>query len=96
MKINQNSVPVKNPAVFSMKPTSDEIVLINADSAVSIALTNHTAVCIWELIDGKTKIKEIIHKINIIYKNVPESVETDVLNLIDQLSKKGFIGFEMK
>ncbi len=86
--------PLQNPAVLSRKIFENEMVLVNADSAVSLALSNPTAVSVWEMVNGKNSIKNIIDGIKNQFKNVPDTVTEDVQNLLDLLKRDGFIGFE--
>ena len=92
--MNLTSKPIQNPAILARKVFDDEMVLVNADSAVSLALTNQTAVVVWEMIDGKNRVQDIIDGVTRHFQNVPESVSRDVQNLLIELSRDGFIGFE--
>jgi len=91
-----SSRPLQNPAVLSRKLLDDEMVLVNADSAISLALTNRTAVVIWEMADGKNSIQDIIDKVSSQFQDVPDGVSDDVLTLLDMLAQDGFVGFEWK
>jgi len=71
------------------------MVLVNADSAVSLALTNQTAVTVWEHIDGNNTIQVIIDSVKCQFQEVPATVNEDVLALLELLSQDGFIGFEL-
>ncbi len=90
-----SSIPVKNPAVLSRKLFANEMVLVNGDSAVSLALTNQTAVTVWELSDGRNSIRNIISQVTEQFQNVPDSAAADVQELIELLASDGFIGFEV-
>ena len=92
--MNYSSTPVKNPAVLARKIVDDELVLVNADNATSLALTNQTAVTVWERVDGKNTIQDIIKEVEHQFQDVPQTVSNDVLDFIDLLTQDGFIGFE--
>ncbi len=92
--MNYSSTPVKNPAVLARKIVGDELVLVNADNASSLALTNQTAVTVWERIDGKNTVQDIIKEVEHHFQDVPQTVSNDVLDFIDILTRDGFIGFE--
>jgi len=92
--MNLSSKPLQNPAVLTRKIFDSEMVLVNADSAVSLALTNQTAVIVWEMADGKNSVQDIIDGVKRQFQNVPEAVSTDIQDLIELLDRDGFIGFE--
>ena len=86
--------PLQNPAVLSRKIFENEMVLVNADSAVSLALSNQTAVSVWEMVNGQNSIQNIIDGIKNQFKNVPDTVTEDVQDLLGLLRRDGFVGFE--
>ena len=86
--------PLHNPAVLARKIMDGEMVLVNADNATSLALTNQTAVLIWEMTDGRNSVQDIIAGVKRQFQDVPGSVADDVLVLLDLLAHDGFIGFE--
>ena len=95
--MNLSSKPIQNPAVLTRKLFDSEMVLVNADTAISLALTNETAVIVWEMADGKNKIQDIIDTINHQFQNVPDdTVLKDIQELIELLARDGFIGFEVE
>ena len=87
--------PLRNPAVLARKIFDSEMVLVNADNATSLALTNQTAVLIWEMADGKNSVQDIIQEVVQQFQHVPDSVSNDILDLLNQLARDGFIGFEL-
>ena len=89
-----SSKPQQNPAVLSRKIVDGEMVLVNADNAACLALTNHTAVLIWKMANGQNCIRDIIAAVEFQFHDVPKTVSRDVLDLLDLLAQDGFIGFE--
>lgn len=89
-----SSRPLQNPAVLARKIVDGEMVLVNADNATSLALTNNTAVLIWEMTDGRNSVQDIIAGVTRQFQDVPDSVASDVLDLLELLARDGFIGFE--
>lgn len=89
-----SSKPLQNPSVLSRKLFDDEVVLVNADTASSLALTNQTAVIVWEMVDGNKSIQDIIDAITQQFQDVPNGVSSDVQALLNLLARDGFIGFE--
>ena len=86
--------PLQNPAVLSRRILDDEMVLVNADNAASMALTNQTAIQVWQLVDGQNSIQNIINGIRDQFSDVPDEVENDVIELLKIFTRDGFIGFE--
>lgn len=89
-----SSVPIQNPAVLGQKIIADEMVLMNADTAASLALTNQTALIVWDLVDGNRSIQNIIDEVKTYFQDIPDTVADDVINLLELLSQDGFIGYE--
>ena len=89
-----SSIPIQNPAVLAREIVDGEMVLVNADSAASLALTTQTAVSVWKMTDGNNSIQNIIDGILDQFQDVPDTVSSDVLAFIKLLSRDGFIGFE--
>ena len=92
--MNFSLKPLQNPAVLSRKMFEGEIVLVNADTADSLALTNQTAVVVWEMANGNNTVHDIITGVENQFQNVPDTVSDDVLDLLELLAQDGFIGFE--
>ena len=93
--MNLSLVPVQNPSVLSRQIVDGEMVLVNADSAASLALTNQTALIVWDLIDGARSVQSIIDGIKGRFNQVPDSVADDIVGLLELLAQDGFIGFEV-
>ena len=94
--ISLSSRPIQNPAVLSRLLEGGEMILVNGDNGSSLALTNPTAVLIWELMDGRNTVGDIVQRIKEQFEKVPPTVEAEVLALLDKLAQGGFIGFEWK
>ncbi|MCJ7735853.1 MAG: PqqD family peptide modification chaperone [Anaerolineae bacterium] len=88
-----SSTPRANPSVVLRELADGEAVLVNLDSAAALAL-NGTSVVVWRLVDGKRTVQEIPRAVSEHFRDVPESVEDDVLRLLDLFAEGGFIGFE--
>ena len=90
------SIPVKNPAALARTILDNEMVLVNADTAASLALTNKTALLVWDLVDGSSNVQDIIEGVTSKFQNVPDTAADDILDLLELLIQDGFIGFEIK
>ena len=85
---------VKDPNIVSRK-IAGEVILVpirkNVGDLESIYTLNEVAARIWELIDGKKKVRDI-HKVIIDEFDVAsEEAERDIKNLLKQLAKIGAI-----
>jgi len=80
----------KNPDIVFRK-VADEYILVpirqNVGDLESIYTLNEVAARIWELIDGKRKIKEIKDKIIEEFEVTPEEAEKDLTELLQKLEK---------
>ena len=80
----------KNPDIVSRK-IADEYILVpirqNVGDLESIYTLNEVAARIWELIDGKKKVKEIKGKIMEEFEVTPEEIEKDLTELLQKLEK---------
>ena len=90
-----SSKPVVNPAVICRQTPGGEAVLVNLDTAASLAL-NLTGLVVWRLLDGEASVDLIIADVRSRFEGVPDSVADEVLALLDILAEDGFIGFEWK
>ena len=70
---------------------ADEFILVpirqNVGDLESIYTLNETGARIWELIDGKIKVKEIKEKIVEEFEVTPEEAEKDLVEHLQQLEK---------
>lgn len=83
------SVPVHSPDVVTRK-TGSEYVLVPVTNNIadmnSVYTLNETGAFIWELIDGKRNIEEIIGILREEYDVEPDLAEKDVLSLMEDMS----------
>lgn len=73
--------PVANPAVIFREGADNWAVLVNMDTAASIAL-NPTGILILKLIDGKRSVESIVKGLRDQFKSVPDSLTDDVVSLL--------------
>ena len=80
----------KSDSIVSRK-IADEFILVpirqNVGDLESIYTLNETAACIWELIDGKIKVKEIKGKLIEEFEVTPEEAEKDIVEHLMQLEE---------
>jgi hypothetical protein len=70
---------------------ADEFILVpirqNVGDLESIYTLNETGARIWELIDGKIKVRKIKEKLIEEFEVTPEEVEKDIIEHLQQLEK---------
>ena len=70
---------------------ADEFILVpirqNVGDLESISTLNEVAARIWELIDGKMKVREIKDKIVEEFEVTPQQAEKDLIKYLQQLEK---------
>ena len=80
----------KSDSIVSRK-IADEFILVpirqNVGDLESISTLNEVAARIWELIDGKMKVREIKDKIVEEFEVTPQQAEKDLAEYIKQLEK---------
>jgi hypothetical protein len=87
--MNLKSVPFHSPDIVTRK-TGNEYVLVpianNIADMNSVFTLNETGAFIWELIDGKRNIEEIIIALTEEYDIDTRSASEDVVSLINNMS----------
>ena len=80
----------KSDSIVSRK-IADEFILVpirqNVGDLESISTLNEVAARIWELIDGKMKVREIKDKIVEEFEVTPQQAEKDLIEYLKQLKK---------
>ena len=78
----------KSDSIVSRK-IADEFILVpirqNVGDLESISTLNEVAARIWELIDGKMKVREIKDKIIKEFEVTPQQAEKDLIEYLQQL-----------
>jgi hypothetical protein len=85
--------PVPNPSAVFQETGDGWAVLVNLDTARSVAL-NPSGILVWQLIDGQRSLHEIVAGVERHFRDTPPSVADDVTALLDILVEEGMIGFE--
>ena len=83
------SVPSRSPSVVTRK-TGNEYVLVpvtnNIADMTSVYTLNETGTFIWELIDGKKSVEDLIKAVIDKYDIDKETAARDVFSFIDNMS----------
>jgi methyltransferase-like protein len=84
------SVPSHSSSIVTRK-TGNEYVLVPVTNNIadmnSVYTLNETGAYIWELIDGKKSIEELIEALTCEYNTDKETAASDVFSFIDSMSK---------
>jgi len=84
------SILTHSPSIVTRK-TGNEYVLIPVTNNIadmnSVYTLNETGAFIWEHIDGKRSVEEIINEVTEEYNVDNKTAEADVLSLIEEMSK---------
>ncbi len=86
--------PFPNPDICFQDETKGSAVLVSFDSGHSISL-NNVGRFIWQAANGDNTIAGIIKLIRAHYKDVPDSVSDDVLEMVLILKMNGYFGEEI-
>jgi len=86
--------PIVNPVVVLRKEFDDWAVLFNPDTAEAIGI-NPIGVTIWELLAADSSMEDIIDTIKENFADVPGSAADEIQSFINDLTERGFIGFEI-
>ena len=86
-----NEIYTRNPVIVLREEFDDWAVLYNPDNAEAVG-ANPIGVDIWKRLDGSKSIGEIVGEIKQEYRNVSESVETEIFEFIEKLATRGLIG----
>jgi SynChlorMet cassette protein ScmD len=90
-----NKRPIVNPTVVLREEFDDWAILFNPDTAEAVG-TNPVGVAVWKLMDGKHSIREINAAIEVQFADVPDAAPQDILAFIKNLTKRGFVGYELE
>ncbi len=88
--VDLNSIISRSPSIVTKK-TGNEYVLVpianNIADMDSVYTLNETGAFIWELIDGKMSVGDIIENLINEYEIDKENATDDVFSFIDNMSK---------
>ncbi len=86
--------PIANPVVVLREEFDDWAVLFNPDTADAMGI-NPVGVAIWNLMDGRHTMAEIVTKIQQQFSDVPETAFEELAAFVGDLAEKGFVGYEV-
>lgn len=84
------SIPLRSPSIVTKK-TGNEYVLVPVSNNIadmnSVFTLNETGAYIWELIDGKRSIKDLIESVVNEYETDNKTATEDVFSFIGEMNK---------
>jgi DNA-directed RNA polymerase specialized sigma54-like protein len=93
--LDYDYIPYPNPDVIYQDEDGGWAVLVNMDTGNSIAV-NNTGKFIWKAADGRKSLGQIISHIKESFSGIPDDIEKDVAELVDNLKANGFLGYKVK
>ena len=91
--MTDTNTPIANPMLVLREEFDDWAVLFDPDTGDGFGL-NPISVFIWKRLDGKHTIQDIMKEIQENCEDVPENAEQEVNDFLDELIKRGYVGFE--
>lgn len=85
--------PVANPLVVLREEFDDWAILFDPDTGHAFGL-NPISVFVWQRLDGKHTIQEIISEMKDTYRDVPLEAENHLREFIANLLEHGLAGYE--
>jgi SynChlorMet cassette protein ScmD len=92
--VSSTERPVANPIVVLREEFDDWAILFNPDTAEAMGI-NPVGVVIWKLMDGARSVDEIACEIKNRFADVPGDVTQEVAAFVDDLTGRGFAGYEI-
>lgn len=84
--MNLTAIPYQNEQITFFKAESDGI-LVNPQKG-KVRVLNHTGTFIWELIDAKKSVSDIIDCMDSVYAVRPDTIQTEVIHFLQELSER--------
>jgi len=90
-----NDKPVANPLIVLRIEFDDWAILFDPDTGDGFTI-NPVGVFIWKKLDGTNTIADIIEGLKEECEELPEDVEKDCNEFIEELVKRGLAGYEVE
>ena len=92
--MSQGNNPIANQLIVLREEFDDWAILFDPDTGDAFGL-NPIGVHIWKRLDGNHSVKDILKDLYEGYEDVPEEVEGDVQEFIEDLVQRGLVGYEI-
>jgi len=87
--------PITNPVVVLREEFDDWAILFDPDTGNAFGLSP-VGVFIWNRLDGKHAIKDIVKELRENAEDVPEEAEDHLEEFVDDLVVQGLAGYEVR
>ena len=91
LKIDLDTCLAINPNLVLRIEDDDCALLFDPDNG-RVEMLNSTAVVVWQQLDGKRSVSEIIDRLRSLYDGIDDQAVQQVLALVDGLVKLGAVG----
>jgi len=89
--VNTDTIVVRHPACFVRKEDEEGGFLFNPDTG-KVYLMNLTAVGIWDLLDGKRLVADVVAELQAKFPDAAAEIEQQVLQHLQAMSAIGVVG----
>ena len=91
LKIDLKTSLAVNPNLVLRIEDDDCALLFDPDNG-RVEMLNSTAVAVWQALDGKRSLQEVIRRLGDLYDGMDESAGQQVLALVENLAGMGAVG----
>lgn len=91
LKIDLNTRLAVNPNLVLRVEDDDCGLLFDPDSG-TVQMLNDTAIEIWQRLDGKKTLREILDSLQQVYEEIAPEADQQALRLVNQLAALGAVG----
>lgn len=91
MKIDLDSCLAVNPGLVLRIEDDDCALLFDPDNG-KVQMLNSTAVAVWQLLDGKRTLNQVVDCLGSMYEGIDDSTARQVIGLMENLAKLGAVG----
>jgi hypothetical protein len=91
VELGPETVLAPHPACFVREEEAEGGFLINADNG-RVYLLNPTAVAVWELLDGRRNVADVVAELRAQYPDSPDEAQPQVLEHLNMMCQIGAVG----
>ena len=94
MELSADSRPIANPDLILREEFDDWAILFDPVAADAFGF-NPVAVFIWKRLDGRHTLADILSELQAEVEEVPPDAAEHMHEFVNDLVKRGYVGFEM-
>lgn len=91
LKIDLSTRLAINPNLVLRVEDDDCALLFDPDNG-TVQMMNSTAVEVWQQLDGKRSLQEVVGRLDELYEGIDEAAVGQILALVENLSELGAVG----